>query len=205
MTKYEFLFSLHEKLKGLPEAEVEDRLRFYVEMIEDRMESGFSEEEAVAAAGSVEEIAAQIAEDIGFSIPEPEKAEPVKPAKPKWKARELFLLILGSPLWFPLLIAAFAVVFSLYVSLWAVIISLWSVFASLFACGFSCILVGGLFIPFGKPTAGVVMIAAGLICTGLAIFAFFGCKAATRGAAVLTKKCALWLKGLISRKENAVC
>ena len=205
MTKYEFLFALHEKLKGLPEAEVEDRLRFYVEMIEDRMESGLSEEEAVAAAGSVEQIAAQIAEDIGCPVPEDKPAEPTKPAKPKKKAGEIVLLAMGSPLWFPLLIAAFAVGLSLYLSLWAVIISLWSVFASLIACGVAGIL-GGLVMVFcGKGSAGFALLAAGLVCTGLSIFAFFGCKAVTNGTALLTKKFTLWLKGHFSRKEDAPC
>jgi len=203
MTKYEFLFALHEKLKGLPEAEVEDRLRFYIEMIEDRIESGLSEEEAVAAAGSVEEIAAQIAGDI--SAPEPERLEPVKQAKPKRKAGEIVLLAMGSPLWLPLLIAAFAVVFSLFISLWAVIVSLWAVFASLIACGIACILGGLVTVFVGNGPAGFALLAAGSICTGLSIFAFFACKAVTKGTTLLTKKLVLWLKGRFSRKEDAKC
>ena len=53
MTKLQFLLALHDKLTGLPRDEVEERLNFYSEMIEDRMEDGLSEEEAVAAIGSV--------------------------------------------------------------------------------------------------------------------------------------------------------
>lgn len=205
MTKFEFLFALHEKLKGLPEAEVEDRLRFYIEMIEDRIESGLSEEEAVAAAGSVEEIAAQIAADISPAPSEPKQAEPAKQAKPKQKAGQTALLAMGSPLWFPLLIAAFAVGLGLYVSLWAVIVSLWSVFASFIACGVAGIL-GGVIMAFaGHSPAGFALMAAGLICTGLSIFTFFGCKAVTKGTTLLTKKLALWLKGRFSRKEDTAC
>ena len=44
MTKINFILLLSEKLKNLPEKEVEERLSFYSEMIEDRMEEGFSEE-----------------------------------------------------------------------------------------------------------------------------------------------------------------
>ena len=57
MTKLKFLLSLHDKLSDLPQNEVEERLSFYSEMIEDRMEEGVSEEEAVSARGSVDEIA----------------------------------------------------------------------------------------------------------------------------------------------------
>ena len=47
MTKIKFLLSLHDKLSGLPQDEVEERLNFYSEMIEDRIEEGFSEEDAL--------------------------------------------------------------------------------------------------------------------------------------------------------------
>ena len=60
MTKLNFILSLNEKLSGLPQNDIEERLRFYTEMIEDRMEEGLSEEEAVLAVGSVDEIAEQI-------------------------------------------------------------------------------------------------------------------------------------------------
>ena len=56
MNKQEFLAGLQKGLSGLPQEDVEERLTFYGEMLDDRMEEGLSEEEAVAAAGSVEEI-----------------------------------------------------------------------------------------------------------------------------------------------------
>ena len=64
MTKLSFLQALHNKLTGLPQREIEERLHFYCEAIEDRMEEGLSEEEAVSEMGSIAEIAAQIAQDI---------------------------------------------------------------------------------------------------------------------------------------------
>lgn len=60
MTKLKFLLSLHEKLSKLPEDDVQERLSFYSEMIEDRMEEGLSEEDAVLAVGTVDNIASQI-------------------------------------------------------------------------------------------------------------------------------------------------
>ena len=199
MTKLKFLLSLHDRLSGLPQAEVEERLAFYSEMIEDRMEDGLSEEDAVAAIGAVDEIAAQIVADIPLSKLVKEKITPKK----KLKGWEILLLVLGAPIWFSLLIAVFAVIASLYASLWAMIVSLWAAFASLGACAFSGIVVGIGF-AFGEHgLTGIAMIGAGMVCAGLAIFLFFGCKAATTGTLVFTKKIVLWIKNGFLKKEGA--
>ncbi|MBQ7915187.1 MAG: DUF1700 domain-containing protein [Firmicutes bacterium] len=58
MTRVEFMTELQKKLKDMPDNEVAKILDFYSEMIADRMEEGLTEEEAVAALGSMEEIAA---------------------------------------------------------------------------------------------------------------------------------------------------
>ena len=48
MTKKEFLSSLRSKLQGLPPSDIDERISFYSEMIDDRMDEGKSEEEAVS-------------------------------------------------------------------------------------------------------------------------------------------------------------
>ena len=138
MTKLQFLLSLREKLKNLPNNEIEERLNFYSEMIEDRVEEGLSEEEAVLQIGSTDNIAAQI---IGESSTKNKKDKD----KRSLKVWELILIIIGSPVWLSLLIAAFAVVLALYIVIWALIISLWAVFVSLVACAFAGIAAGILF------------------------------------------------------------
>ena len=45
------------------------------------------------------------------------------------------------------------------------------------------------------------MIGGGFFCVGLSIFAFFGCKAATKGIFILTKKIVLGIKNLLLKKE----
>ena len=76
MTKMVFLLRLQAQLQGLPPQEVEERLHFYGEMIDDRMEEGVSEEEAVAAVGSVEEIVQQILADTPLTALIKEKVRP---------------------------------------------------------------------------------------------------------------------------------
>jgi len=60
MRKAEFLNELEAGLVGLPKEDVEERLAFYSEMIDDRMEEGLTEEAPVAAAGPVDDIVSQI-------------------------------------------------------------------------------------------------------------------------------------------------
>lgn len=49
MTKSDFLDLLREKISRLPEWEAAKTVVYYSEMIDDRIEDGMSEEEAVAA------------------------------------------------------------------------------------------------------------------------------------------------------------
>ena len=60
MNKNEFLLKLKKGLRGLPQADIDERLTFYSEMIDDRMEEGLTETEAVEAIGSVNDVTAQI-------------------------------------------------------------------------------------------------------------------------------------------------
>lgn len=196
MNKQEFLKQLGKSLSDLPRKDVAERLTFYSEMIDDRMDEGLSEEEAVCSIGSVDEIVAQATGDFRAVI----TVEETVKQKRKWKAWEVVLIVLGSPLWLVLLIAAFAVVFSLYVSLWSIIVSLWSVFASLVACSAGGVLVCIAFTASGNGASGVAVIAASFVCAGLSIFAFYGCKAATKGISILAKKTAIWMKNCFARK-----
>ena len=60
MNKQEFLKRLGAALSGLPEQDASERLSFYGEMIDDRMEEGLSEAAALAEIGPVEAVVRQI-------------------------------------------------------------------------------------------------------------------------------------------------
>lgn len=198
MTKQEFLAALQDGLRGLPQSDIDERVSFYAEMIDDRVEDGLSEEEAVAAIGSVEAIAAQIIADTPIA-----KLVKHKMAPRRLSTLAVVLIAFGFPIWFSLLIAAVAVAFSLYVTLWAVIVSLWSVFAALVGSAFGCLVGGILFLCMGKTFSGLATIAAALVCAGLSIFAFYGCKAASKGVVLLTKKMGVAIKRACMRKGEA--
>lgn len=63
MNKQDFLLQLQKGLSGLPREDAEERLTFYSEMIDDRVEEGRSEEEAVGELGEADALAAQIIAD----------------------------------------------------------------------------------------------------------------------------------------------
>lgn len=199
MNKMEFVFELTERLSFLPWEEAEERVHFYVELIDDQMEEGLSEEEAVAAVGSVDKIVAQIAADAPLSA----LAKGSIKRKRRLKPLEIILLILGSPIWLSLGIAAFAVVISLYISIWAIIVSLWAVFGSLIACAFGGLIAGISFIVGGKVLSGIAMLGAGAVCAGLGILLFFGCKALTNYTLLLIRKCILGTVNRFRKKEVA--
>ena len=199
MSKQEFLAQLRKALSGLPKDDIEERLTFYSEMIEDQMEEGLSEEEAVAAVGSVDEIVTQVITETSLTKNEKERMK----SKRRLSTGEIVLLALGSPIWLSLGIAAFAVILSLYVSLWAVIISLWAVFVSFAACSIGGVAACAVFAVSGKGASGVAILAAGLVCAGLSVFSFYGCKATTKGMLILTKKMAVWVKNCFIKKGAA--
>lgn len=199
MNKQEFLAELRKGLSGLPHEDIEERLSFYGEMIDDRIEEGLSEEEAVAEIGTVDDIVAQILADTPLTRLVKEKVKPNRALK----AWEIVLIVLGSPIWLSLLLAAAAVFLSVYIALWAVVLSL---YAADFAIAVSALagIVGAIVY---YPTAGIAQAAlvfgAALVCAGISIFLFLAFNIIAAGVVVLSKKILLGIKGLFIRKGEA--
>ena len=197
MNKQEFIDTLRKKLSNLPSQEVEGRIAFFAEMIDDRIEDGLSEEDAVADVGAIDSIAMQIAEEIPIS-----KIIKNNINKKKRSALETTLLIIGSPIWLALIISALAVIFSLYASLWACVISLWATDLALVLGGPMGIVAGIALMFSGEFSMGVMIFGGALVSAALGIFLFFGCKAATKGTAILTVKILSAIKHCFVRKER---
>ena len=191
MNRNEFNKALRRGLSSLSHEDIEAQVSFYNEMIDDRMEEGLSEEEAVAQIGSVEQI-------IGHAILD----EPVK-QKHTLGALEIVLLVLGSPVWLSLLIAAFALVLSLYTVLWSVVVSLWAVEGSVLGCAFAGFVVPIAYMFDGHPLNALAFLGFSLFCAGMSIFGFYGCKSLTKACAFLSKKAFTLIKSLFVRKEAA--
>ena len=132
-----------------------------------------------------------------------ENDEPVQVVQKRMSVIGWILIVLGFPMWGALVIAVLAVAISLYASCWAVVVSLWASFAAAVGGVVGGAVGGTVNLVLGNAPSGLVLIGGGLVCAGLSIFLFFGCKAATVGMVVLTKKLALWIKGVFVKKEVA--
>ncbi len=198
MRKQEFLAELAAGLSALPRDDMEERLTFYSEMIDDRMEEGLSEEQAVAEIGTVEEVVARIVAETPLSRLVREKVKP-KRTLGVW---EVVLLVLGSPIWLSLAIAALAVIFAAYVVVWAFVVAMWALAISLAACFLGGMISSAAFWFQANSPAGAAMFGAGIFCAGLTILLFFGCRDLTKGSLWLSKKAVLGIKSLFFGKGN---
>lgn len=188
MSKQVFLKVLEDRLLGLPREDIEKSLEFYSEIIDDRIEDGMSEEEAIRSLGSMDEIVNQILSETPIVRLVKEKVKP----KRELSALEIFLIILGSPLWVPLLFSALSTLLSIYVSIWAVIISLYFVVFAFAGSSISLILAAISHMATGNVAGGVFLIGTSLASMGVAILLFIGSNWIAKGILVLTKK--IWIK-----------
>lgn len=194
MNKDAFLAELRKKLSGLPQDELEERLAFYGEMIDDRMADGASEEDAVAGVGPVGTVVDQIMSEIPLTKLVGEKV------KSGSRGGKRVLLALGAPLWIPLLIVAAAVLLSLYAVIWAAVICFWAVDLSLAAAAVACLVSVIPYLKAGNAAGIFFAVGAALACAGLAVLLFCVCKRITAGVLKLTQKALLTIKNLFVGK-----
>ena len=188
MDKYDFLSALDERLAGLSDADRQASLDYYSEMLDDLTESGMTEADAVASLGPVD----AIAQDILLDTPLP-KLVKAKMNKRRITGLEITLLIVGFPIWFPILISLFAVIFAVYISLWAVVISLYAADLAIAVTAPASLLAAILLFATGEPFTALLFLGAALVLAGLAILWFFLCNLTAKGMWKLGK---LTLRGI---------
>ncbi len=198
MDKYDFLLTLEARLEGLPEADKQASIDYYAEILDDLMESGMTATDAVASLGSVEAIAEEILMDMPLSKLVKAKMKP----KRRLRAWEITLIAVGFPVWFPILIALAAVLFSLYVVLGAVVVSLYAADLSFAVGALAGIPAAILLFVGGQPTAGILFIGAALVCAGMAVLWFLLCNLTAKGVVRLGKLTLRGIKACFVRKEG---
>lgn len=198
MNKHDFLAVLKSRLAGLPENDLNERLDFYAEIIDDRIEDGLSEEEAVSGIGNIDEVVGQILSDYPLAKIVKEKVKP----KHRLAVWEIILIVLGAPLWLPVLGTVLSAAVTIIASFLLVIAAFWCVDAGLavaFAAGLGC---AAVFAVRGNVLTALFFAGCSLVCGGLSIPVFFLCKAVTKGIWLLLKKAGLKIKSLFVGKEN---
>jgi len=197
MTKAEFIDSLIKNLNGLSEEDIKKSKDYYEEIIDDRMEDGIPEEDAVGGLGSIDEIKNQILTDVPITKIVKERMKP----KRALKAWEIVLLILGSPVWIPVLAAVIVVLLVLYLCFWIVILCLYLCDFAVFVSGFGGII--GAFAQSNGFNTGMFLAGCGIALIGAAILLFFGFTKVAQGMIFLSKKMALGIKRMfVGGKEK---
>ena len=98
------------------------------------------------------------------------------------------LIILGAPLWVPILIMVAILVFLMYTVLWVVIVTFWVLFASLAVAAPASIIIGLINVINVNVLYGCNFIGLGFISVGLALLAFYCCMFITKLSINLTKE-----------------
>ena len=169
MTKTEFLARLRQKLFILPQRELEDTLEYYSEMIDDYVENGCTPEEAVAKMGGVKNVAAQVLAGTQTSASQTDGAK-----KRKRGGNMLLLLILGFPLWFPLLIAAFCILLSVAVVIATLAMVVpWSLVVSFGASALGLLIAGAAILVHESVAGAIFLFGAAMVLGALCIFALW--------------------------------
>ena len=202
MSKDAFIGELRHRMAGLPKEAVDRTVEYYSELIADSMEDGLSEEEAVSRLRSLDEIVANVVKDTPLSQIVETRIREKKAKRGGIRAWEVILLVLGAPLWLPLLLAVLAVVLALYVTLWAVVIALWAVVAAVILSGVVAVVAGIVELCRLHLPQGLVLLGGGLVCMGLCALLFLLMKLITVGTVKLCKLIWTGIKSLFVGKKG---
>ncbi|MCM1494424.1 MAG: DUF1700 domain-containing protein [Bacteroides sp.] len=201
MNKAEFLNELKKQISEYPVEETQKSMEYYAEMIDDRVEDGMTEAEAVASLGAVDSIANQIKCELPITTLVKQRAKEQAKGKkmPVWA---IILLILGFPLWGGIVVFILGMILVFYSMIWVVDVVLWSAVVSFGAGALSGMI--GFFVSLFRMSLGsaVFYLGGGLLCGGLGIFVFLGTLLITKGILYGTKRCFLWIKQGIVGKEK---
>lgn len=200
MNKEEYLSKLREELTEIAISNVEGRIEYYSEMIDDRIEDGMTEEEAVDSMESIESI---------VETSKLEKPVPVLVKEKVQKSREeaekkghgvlwMILAIIGFPIWLPLLCVIGCILLTLYILLWTVVIVCYSVEFAFGVSALACLVVPFLLMFAGISLPSVIICLGGaLLFGGLTVLLW-------KPIVALTKAAISMFAGLIKSFKNKV-
>ena len=202
MSRDAFIGELRHRMAGLPQQTVERTVEYYGELIADSVEDGLTEEEAVSRLGSLDEIVASVVKDTPLAqIVQTRVQEGKKKGISGWV---ILLLVLGAPVWLPVLIAVLAVLFALFIALWAVVIALWAVVAAVILTGLAAMVAGVVELCRLHLPQGLVLLGGGLVCLGLCALLFLLMKLITVGTVKLCRWLWVGIKSLFVGKKGKI-
>lgn len=177
---------------------MEKSLEYYSEMIDDQIEDGIPEEEAVSAMGAPEEIARQILMDLPLPKVVRVKTKPSRPLR-VW---EIVLLVLGSPVWVPLMLTAVILFAVCYMVIWVMIFALYAIDFSFAMGALAGFIQGGISLFTLGGTQAAFYFGTGLVSIGVAILLFFAFNILAVKLVHLSQQFILWTKSCFLRKGD---
>ena len=164
MRKKAFIEALQVALKDLPEGEIQQSIAYFKEMIDDRIEEGMTEEEAVSDMGNIDKIAKRLLAEHQSLV---EKVKGKILPKRRLATWEIILLVLGFPIWGSLLLAVVALLFSIVMTVAAIGFgSLSAIFAGV------VMLLAGSFVTEHGFDGQLLTVATACTSIGLGLFCF---------------------------------
>ena len=201
MNKQQFIDEIKLRVEGLPEEEVTKSIDYYSEMIDDRIEDGMTEEEAVEAVGTVDDAVKGILENIPLTKVIKAKTKPSR----KLRAWEIVLLVIGSPIWFPLLVCAILLLVLFYCIIWICVIAFFAVDLAFIAGGLAAFIAGVIGLFHMGPTYPLLAIGAGLFLLGGGLMLLIPLIKLAKVTGKLAKVIVLWIKSwFVPKKPTAV-
>ena len=196
MTKDEFIDQLRKNLSGLPKEEIDDRISFYEEMIDDKIQDGYKEEDVIADLGSPDKVAREIIGDVPLRKIIKERVTP----KRSLKAWEIVLIILGLPIWFPLVLAILIIFLSGFIVIWSLMLSIVVIDISFVTAGGGAIGVGFMTFFNNSKSFGAFEFGIGIFAIGLGLLLVFFTKSIITALVKVTKKMLVGTKNLVVGK-----
>lgn len=187
MNKQEFLIELKQHLKGIAPEDISGSIEYYSEMIDDAVEDGMTEEEAVASLGDMDEIERQLrsrGEKTAKTPPEPEVSvmpEPVPELKNSDKTAVIILLIVCIPVIIGLLSAAAGI----YLGMWGAVIGFYATAVGMGISG-AALIISSPFVQTALPEI-LVQFGIGMVLLSLSAPFFMLCNLLSKGLVELLK------------------
>lgn len=189
MHKQEFLDELEKQLCHLSDARIEKAVVYHSGIIDGRTESGMSEEEAVAAFGSVEKAALEFIRS-GYGEQKHRISNKIK------SLPTVSRLVFSTLLIF--------ICFLMVAVTWVVIASVYVVTACLILSGVACFIAGIVMCFINTVPVGLCVTGAGMIIAAISLLLFGPVRALTRAASLFSTFINNKVRGLLAREALAV-
>lgn len=199
MNKQQFIIALSSRLAYLPREDVEKAVAFYIEAIDDRIEDGMSEYEAVAAMGGIDSVVHAIEAEMPLSAIVRQRVKSSRERSERsggHSAWWIVLAVLGSPVWLTLVCLLGGLVVSVYAVVWALVAAVFAVLLALCASAVCMLVYAAARLFSAGLSAALLCLGMALLMAGAAAALLWPCVTLSKIMVKLPLRFWRWVKGL---------